>query len=148
MQLLLDSIARHICTVAHALEPGQVQQMAAMFNRQALSIDIFLMLLDAVDFLPLEVTCCCSARVIAALQQMGSASTSSKSFLAAVRLVANGCQQAFEVAELPGLLSALTKARAPLFCLCGYSPSGMLSPAQQPVFVLPVSCSKTCNLWT
>ncbi|KAL3158707.1 hypothetical protein ABBQ32_011445 [Trebouxia sp. C0010 RCD-2024] len=50
-----------------------------------------------------------SARVIAALQQMGSASTSSKSFLAAVRLVANGCQQAFEVAELPGLLSALTK---------------------------------------
>ena len=43
---------------------------------------------------------------------MSAAGTTSKSFLAAVRLIATGCQQAFEAAELPGLLSALTKARS------------------------------------
>lgn len=42
---------------------------------------------------------------------MSMAGGTSKAFLAAVRLVANGCQQAFEAAELPGLLQALTKAR-------------------------------------
>ena len=42
--------------------------------------------------------------------------TTSKSFLAAVRLIANGCQQAFEAAEFPGLLPALTQARI-LLCI-------------------------------
>lgn len=43
------------------------------------------------------------------LGQLSLADTAANPFLAAVQLIAQGCQRAFEVSELPGLLPALTK---------------------------------------
>lgn len=68
---------------------------------------------------------------------MSVAGTTSEYFLAAVRLIANGCQQAFEAAELPGLLLALTKARTlPLCIALDLQQQGVstppLPPAQTP----------------
>ena len=51
----------------------------------------------------------CSKRVVAVLAGMAQASDTSDTFTAAVQLVAKGCQQAYELAELPGLLTNLKK---------------------------------------
>lgn len=68
---------------------------------------------------------------------MSASGTTSKSFLAAVRLIATGCQQAFEAAELPGLLSALTKARS-LF-LEGVA--HLASPHVQAMYINKCACT-------
>ena len=76
---------------------------------------------------------------------MSMAGTTSKSFLAAVRLIANGCQQVFEAAELPGLLPALTKARTSPFLHCHWPTAAGVSgtsPRQTtlPLFHTPGIC--------
>ena len=58
-------------------------------------------------------SCCCgcSARIIGVLEQMTQAGSPAGTFLAAVQLIARGCQRAYELAELPGLLPSLSKVR-------------------------------------
>lgn len=50
-----------------------------------------------------------SKRVTAVLAEMAQSSDTSDTFTSAVQLVAKGCQQAYELAELPGLLTNLKK---------------------------------------
>lgn len=52
---------------------------------------------------------CCSERATAVLGQLSRAGTKGDAFLTGVQLIAHGCQRAFEVSDLPGLLPALTK---------------------------------------
>ncbi len=51
----------------------------------------------------------CSERATAVLGQLSWADTKGDAFLTGVQLIAHGCQRAFEVSDLPGLLPALTK---------------------------------------
>jgi hypothetical protein len=58
----------------------------------------------------------CSERATAVLGQLSRADTKGDAFLTGVQLIAHGCQRAFEVSELPGLLPALTKVISVALC--------------------------------
>ncbi len=45
------------------------------------------------------------------LGQLSRAGIKGDAFLTGVQLIAHGCQRAFELSDLPGLLPALTKVR-------------------------------------
>ena len=52
------------------------------------------------------------------LGQLSRADTKGDAFLTGVQLIAHGCQRAFEVSDLPGLLPALTKVITICFAPC------------------------------
>ena len=49
------------------------------------------------------------------LGQLSRADSIGDAFLTGVQLIAHGCQRAFEVSDLPGLLPALTKVTSACF---------------------------------
>ena len=49
------------------------------------------------------------------LGQLSRADSKGDAFLTGVQLIAHGCQRAFEVSDLPGLLPALTKVTSACF---------------------------------